>query len=135
MRTSLYQTVVPLPAFDIELRATGDYDGITVDRGYKDNFFRTSMFIIHVGTITDGTITFVMEDSDNGSSWNTADAKYMQGTLPTILAADADKVYSVGYLGPARYVRLTASVENGATGGTWGAVCINSDGRREPVTH
>lgn len=135
MRTGLYGHVVARPAFDIALRDTDTYNGTTVDRSYQNNFFRTSMFVIHTGTLTDGTVTFVMEESENDSDWTTVSAQFIQGSLPTITANDDNEIYSVGYVGSARYIRLVATVASGATGGTWGAICLNSDPRRKPVTH
>lgn len=135
MRTSLYGRVVARSAFDTALRTTNSYNGTTIDRSYQNNFFRTSMFVIQTGTLTDGSITFVMEESDNGSSWSTVEAQFIQGTLPTIAATDDNKIYEIGYVGSKRYIRLVATVAAGATGGTWGAICLNSDPRRKPVTH
>jgi hypothetical protein len=135
MRQSAYSTVVARPALAVALRPTGTYNGLTVDRAYQNNMFRSLMFSIHTGTLTDGTITFVVQESADNSLFTTADPSVVQGTSPTILATDDDKVFELGYNGGQRYVRLVATVATGATGGTWGATAVLMGARRLPAIH
>jgi len=102
--------------------------GDTVDRNDTNC---TVLFVILTATLTDGTQTFSIEDSDDGSAWGAAAAGSTLGTAVTA-ATDDDKVFELGYIGPKRYCRLKI-VGTGATGGVSGAVAIKYGGRK-PVT-
>lgn len=99
--------------------------GTTVDRG-SDNV--GVLFVILTATLTDGTQTFSIEDSDDGSSWGAAAAGSTLGTAVTT-AADDDKVFELAYVGPKRYCRIKV-VGTGATGGVSGAVAVKYGGRK-----
>jgi len=136
MRDSLYDDTVARPALAIASRtAAATVNGITVDKNYQRNQFRSVMFIVHTGTITDGTTTFAMQDSPDNTNWTAVDAQYRQGTLPVVVAANDDITYEIGYTGSQRYVRLTATLAGATTGQVLGATCIMSDPRKTPVTH
>lgn len=136
MRDSLYDSVVTRPALAIATRtANTAVNGITVDKMYQNNMFRTVMFSVFTGTLTDGSTAVTMQDSPDNSSWSTAATSDVQGTLPSITSSDDDKVYDVGYTGPQRYVRLVFTQSGATSGGTMGAIAIMSQARRTPVTH
>lgn len=134
MRDSLYDSVVVRPALAIATRtANAAVNGLSVDKSYANNFFKVVLFSIHTGTLTDGTTTITMEDSDNGSAWSAADSSYIQGTLPVIASTDDDKTYQVAYNGPKRYVRIVATQASATSGGTLGATAILGMPRRYPA--
>lgn len=135
MRIDFYGKAIALPAFTVDTRTDGTVNGTTVDRGYNANHFRATLFVIFTGTITDGEAVFKVQESDNGTDWTDVPAHFVTGTLPTVTSSDSDKIWSVGYIGSARYVRLSATVSDSTDGGTWGAVAICTDARREPVRH
>lgn len=135
MRRSVYNECVARPALAVALRATGAVNGLAVDRHYNNNAFRSAMFIIHTGTMTDGSVAITMQDSPDNSVWTAVDPAFVQGTLPTIALTDDDKTYEVGYVGGQRYVRIVATTSAGATGGTFGATCVLSGARRRPAAH
>lgn len=136
MRDSLYDDTVARSALAIATRtANTPVNGLTIDKNYQNNRFRSVMFIVQTGIITDGTTTFTMQDSDDASSWSNVNASYVQGTLPVVGSAHDDVTYEIGYTGDKRYVRLVATQAGATAGATIGAVAIMSSARKTPVTH
>lgn len=115
-------------------------------------------FVVAVGTVTDGTHTFTLEDSiDGGSTWNTVVAPYVQtpaGQSAVVTSATAAKtIKKFGYLGnpniptitaSAGYpvtnpngqtvlVRLTDTVAAGSTGGYFTAIAHLGYPHNEPA--
>lgn len=71
-------------------------------------------FVLAVGTVTDGTHTFTLEDSiDNGNTWNTVAAPYLQvpaGQSNVVTSSTAAKtIKKFGYLGNPSIPTITAS--------------------------
>jgi hypothetical protein len=137
VRRSVYNDCVARPALAISAapRTNGTVNGLTVDKMYNNNAFRSAMFIIHSGTLTDGSVAVTMQDSPDNSTWTAVDAAYVQGTLPTVASTDDDKTFEVGYVGPQRYVRIVATTSGATTGGTFGATCVLYGARRRPASH
>lgn len=135
MRDSLYDSAVTRPALPIALRTNAAVNGLSIDKNYQNNMFRVVMFSIFTGTITDGTTAITMQDSPDNSAWTAVDSSFVQGTLPSIVLTDDDKVFDIGYTGAQRYVRIVATTTGATTGGTFGAIAILSSPRRTPVTH
>ncbi len=113
---------------------TATVTGTGVDRNEDGNGYSSAMVVVFTGTITDGTHTIEVQDSDSLSSGYTAVADtYLQGAEPAIVAADDDKVYEIGYLGTKRYLRVVGTLAGTTTGGVWGAVVILGDPHTSPV--
>ena len=88
--------------------------------------YRSAMVLVHVGTVTDGTHTLSLEESDDDSTYTDVAAGDMSGSFTA--AATATKVQEVGYLGTKRYIRVKSTVTGSpATGGTYGATIIRGD--------
>lgn len=135
MRRSVYNECVARPALAQATRTNGAVNGITVDRHYNSNAFRSAMFVVQTGTLTDGSIAVTMEDSPDNSAWTAVPSASIQGTLPTIALTDDDKTFEVGYVGPQRYVRIVATTSGATSGGLFGAVCVMTGARRRPASH
>lgn len=135
MRRTAYSDGAGRPALAIATRTNGTVNGITVDRHYNNNAFRSVMFIVQSGTMTDGSVAISMQDSPDNSTWTAVDPAFVQGTLPTIALTDDDKTYDIGYTGPQRYVRLVAVTSGATTGGVFGATAYMSGARRRPAAH
>lgn len=90
-------------------------------------------FLFSSGTLTDGTYTPVIEESDTGA-WAgeetaVADADLIGTEALTAMAAtDDNKVKTIGYTGAKRYVRFTVVSASTTSGGTVGALVIKSHG-------
>jgi hypothetical protein len=109
---------------------TATATGTAVDRGG----YLSAMVVVHTGTMTDGTHTLTIEESDDNSTWSTVPAGSLQGTPPALGASDDDKVVEIGYLGGKRYIRVKSTVSGSpATGGIYDALVVLGDPRNAPV--
>lgn len=132
MRMSLYKKSKSVMAMPSGTRVNGTVDGTTVDR-YQAGAaeYRTALFVITTGTITDGSHAFAVQDSDDNVTWAAAATDTVHGSAPTVVAADDDKVFDVGYVGVKRYVRLQAVTTGATTGGVFSAAAVLHGTRRD----
>jgi hypothetical protein len=121
----LYDNVKVLPAIrpDI-LRVNGSVDGPTVDRRQGRTFYRSVMFAVMTGAITDGTHTVNVQESANGTDWTNVAAGDLRGAEPVILLANDNATYEFAYTGGAHYVRLQLITTGATTGGFVDGVCL-----------
>ena len=136
-RETLYNKVLARLSLPVALRsANTTVNGTAVDRadptgGYDG--FNSAMAVVVTGTITDGTHTVTVQDSDDGSTgWAAAAAEYTQGAA-VIASTDDNTVLEIGYTGSKRYLRLSVTTAGATTGGTFGGVIVLGDPSREPV--
>lgn len=135
-RETLYNKILARLSLTVALRsANATVNGTTVDRadptgGYDG--FNSAMAVVLTGTITDGTHTVILQDSDDGSVWNTPAAEHLQGSA-VVTAADDNAVFELGYTGSKRYLRLSVTTAGATTGGTFGGVIVLGDPSKEPV--
>lgn len=109
---------VTLPAAAYSAATT---DGTTVDRKFNES----AIVVISIGAWTDGTHTFTLEESDDDVTYTEVAASQIQGTLPTISDATTDdSAVHVGYLGSARYIRLSTAADTATTGAIFSAVVV-----------
>lgn len=127
----LYNNLQAKATLAVATRTNGTATGTAIDRALNTSMFNSVMFVIHTGTMTDGSVAVTVEESDDNTSWATATA--LQGAAPTIGTSDDDKLYEIGYLGGKRYVRLKAVTSGATSGGTFGATAILGDPRVAPV--
>ncbi|MCX4504323.1 hypothetical protein [Streptomyces anulatus] len=112
---------------------TATATGTAVDRNVGGAMFQNALVVVTTGVITDATHTITVQDSDDGTSYATVAAEYLQGTAPAIVAADDSKTYELGYLGRKRYLRVVSTVAGATTGGAVAALVVLSDPRVTPV--
>lgn len=134
MRRSLYNTcrakVSILPAVYDET-----VTGSTVDRLVDGDASRSVMFVLSVGTVTDGTHTVEVQDSPNGSDWTAVANEFLQGAEPALTSANDERVHEIGYTGHQRYVRVVSTVSGSpVTGGVYGAMVLLGWPRSMPPT-
>ncbi len=94
---------------------------------------RSAMAVIVAGTITDGTFTFELQDSDNNSSYTAVADAFLDGTEPVLEAANSDTVTVLGYKGTRKYLRVSVTSAATTTGGVVGALIVYSGAYRAPV--
>lgn len=134
MRDTLYTQALAREALpSAGARTNGTVNGTSVDTGVFGNDFRSVLLVVQTGTITDGSHAITVQDSADGSSWATADSALIQGSLPTIVAADDGAVFQFGYLANRQYVRLVATTSGATTGGVFSAVAVLYDASSTPV--
>lgn len=105
-------------------RVNGTVNGSTVDRKVGRVFFRSVMFVVMTGAITDGTHTVNVQESGNGSVWTDVAAKDLRGGEPAVALTDDNVLYETAYTGNARYVRLQLVTAGATTGGLVDAVAL-----------
>ena len=71
-------------------------------------------YVLQVGAYTDGDVTPLVEDSDNGTDFTAVADTFLLGTEAGA-ALTAAGVSKIGYIGSKRYVRLTAVTAAGST--------------------
>lgn len=121
----LYDNVKGLSAIKPDIaRVNGTVNGPTVDRKLGRTFFRSVMFVVHTGTITDGSHAVNLQESADGTTWTNVAAAQIRGGEPTILLANDDATYELAYTGGARYVRLQLVTSGATTGGFVDGVCL-----------
>lgn len=133
MRT-LYPLCLPQLALASAARTNGAANGATIDLGVYGNDFRSVLFVVTTGTVTDGTHAITLEHSNDGSSWSAVPASRRQGSLPSVVAASDDSVFDFGYVvGTEQYVRIVATTSGATTGGIFSAVAVLSAASSSPV--
>lgn len=96
--------------------------------------FHSATFFIQAGTVTDGTYTPVIQESDTSGSYSgsVADADLI-GTEAAAAVTTTGEVTKVGYIGSKRYVRLNIASTSTSTGGNVGAIAILGYASDTPV--
>jgi hypothetical protein len=134
MRSTLYTNSLVRVALTSATRTNGTVNGTTVDLGVFGNDFRSVLFVVQTGTVTDGSHAISVQDSPDGSAWAAVDAAQLQGTAPTITSTNDDTVLEVGYIpGTKQYVRLVAVTSGATTGGVFAAVAVLGEASSRPV--
>jgi len=119
--------------------ANATVNGTGVDMAGTGNFFRSAMLLVVAGGITDGTHTFVLQESDDNTSFTNVAAGDLQGTLAALSSGGGatsgpNTVQRQSYTGSKRYLRATVTTAGATTGGTFGAVILMNQGSGQPVT-
>jgi len=134
MRSTLYTNSLVRVALTSAARTNGSVNGTTVDLGVFGNDFRSVLFVVFTGTITDGSHAFSIQDSPDGSAWSAVDTASVQGTAPTVTGTGDDTVFEVGYIvGTKQFVRLVVTTSGATTGGVFGAVAVLGGASSNPV--
>jgi hypothetical protein len=92
--------------------------------------FASATVAFSVGTITDGTHTPKVQESDDNSTFTDVTAADLIGALAA-LASNVNQ--RVGYRGTKRYIRAVTTVAGATTGGVYAGVVIRGDARKQPV--
>lgn len=80
--------------------------------------FRSAVALVQYGTVTDGTWTATIEDSDDGSTgWATVVADLLGGAFTARTSANDETVEEVAYLGTKRFIRVVVTETIASTTG------------------
>lgn len=134
MKRSAYSNSTFALSLNPAAARTASADGTTVDRmqGGLHNY-RSAMLVVHTGVITDGTHAFKIQVSDDDSSWADAPAADVQGSAISAGSTTDERIYTLGYNGPARYMRAVSTVTGSpSTGGLYSAGFVLLGPRRSP---
>lgn len=82
-------------------------------------------FVLATGTVTDGTYTLSIEESDSsGSGYAAIPANRVKNDVGTIPATADDTVFHLSCLPAKRYVRLVVTAAGTTTGAIYSAVAL-----------
>lgn len=105
---------------------TSTATGSSVDlRGYDG-----ALVLVAAGTITDGTHTPKVQESDDDSTWSDVASGDLLGTLAPITSNAEQRV---AYIGAKRYIRVVVTVSGATTGGMYVAYVVRGYPARQPL--
>jgi hypothetical protein len=131
MINDLKNNVTVQNAYDAATVASdGDTNGNTIDlKGYH-----SGMFVLRVGTLTDGTYTLGIEESSDGSTWADIDSSRVIGTAVALDAANEHD--ALGFVTEKRYARMTVTAASTTSGADiTGLVVIGSPEQAKVPAH
>jgi len=133
MRRSLYKKSLSVRALIAVLRtANATVNGDTVDRWQTlAQEYRSVLFVIYSGLVTDGSWVFSIQESPDNSVWTAPPADAVHGTPPTYISTSDDLTTDVGYAGTMRYCRLVMTSTGSTTGALIGASAVLYQGQRD----
>jgi hypothetical protein len=138
VKSSLYNNVLAVQSLTAANRTNGTVNGTAVNlwsHTVGRQQFRSAMVLIQTGTVTDGTHTITVQESDDNSSFTPVADGDLQGSEPAIVSTNDNVIFEVGYHGTQQYLRVSVVTTGATTGGTLGAVILLGDARRRPVAH
>lgn len=85
--------------------------------------------VFDVGTITDGTHTPSVQESNDNTTFTDVAVSDLIGTLSNLAS---NTVQTIGYVGTKRYIRAVSTVAGATTGGVYSATVVRGLPRRAP---
>lgn len=125
MRDSMWDDTAVRVSLPPAARTTAaTVNGTAVDTRGNNNFFQQAMVVAVAGTVTDGTHTVKVQDSDDGTTgWADVPASAVQGSL-TQLASNTVQRLAIDQI-TRRYLRCVVTTGGTpTTGGVVGAVIV-----------
>lgn len=95
--------------------------------------YQSVLIAVESGTITAGTQTFRLTESDDNTTFTDVVAADLLGTAPVFIDTDDDTVKAFGYIGNKRYIKLEGVVSGTSPSGTFGAIAIFGTPLHAPV--
>lgn len=90
-----------------------------------------AVLYVQAGTITDGTHTISLQESDDNTTFTNVATPDLIGTLVVLTS---NSVQRIGYKGIKRYVRAVTTVSGATTGGVYAATIIRGGpARKKPL--
>lgn len=105
---------------------TASVNGASADlQGYDG-----ALIVIPADTITDGTHTPSLEESDDDATFTAVAAGDLEGSFAAITA---NSIQRVGYKGAKRYIRAVVTVSGATTGGKYCAAILRGYPSQQPL--
>src|SRR6187551_2242341 len=126
MREPVYTRVKTLRAVNhTAVVANGDTDGTAIGLDQSGVDFRSVMFVLMVGTRTDGTYTAVPQESANGSTgWTAVPAERLLGSAAVAAANGVGEIGVIPDPSSSPFVRLRVTATTVTTGAVISAVAL-----------
>jgi hypothetical protein len=132
---SLYDEVVVKKSLSPVARTDGTANGTAVDRGVSGGT-QEAVLLVTTGVVTDGSHAVTVQESADGSTgWANVAAANLQGSLPTVVAANDDTMFEVGVRPTLRYLRAVTTSTGSTTGGVFACSFILGRPRVQPISH
>lgn len=114
------------------ISGNGTTDGNIIDT--KD--FGSLTFFLTAGTLTDGTYTPVIKESDDPAMAGETEVAddFLIGTEADAALSVSDTVKTIGYVGHKRYVTCDIVASGVTTGGNVSATAVKGDAQDAPVS-
>lgn len=107
-----------------------DHTATANGQGIDLQGFAGSGVVFSVGTVTDGTHSPKIEESDDNSNWNDVAPADQEGMLLDLVS---DSNQRVGYKGAKRYLRAVLTVSGATLGAQAGGLVLRGIPHRTPV--
>lgn len=150
MEFDLHSRVQAIPAFtNVQIASNTTTNGLVIDSGPHvagsspgganapaSSGSNGLEYVIQTGTVTDGTYTVSLQESDTGAfagEETAVVADEILGALPAIEATDDDKCFRVGSIGKKRFQRMRITSAGVTTGARISAVAVLSHVREAAV--
>lgn len=96
--------------------------------------YGSAMAIVAFGTITDGTHTPKLQESDDNSSFSDVAAADLNGSFSAgTSGAGGSAVQRVGYIGAKQYIRVVMTVAGATTGALSSAEIVRGHAAQNPL--
>jgi len=118
---------------DVSLAQSGNRTADATGSSSDISEFHAASILINVNAYTDGSHEFVVEESDDDSTWSAVADSDLDGSEPTVDAAGDVGKHRIGYTGTQRYLRVTTTVSGTTTGADYGAYVLKGDPSQFPV--
>jgi hypothetical protein len=107
-----------------------DYTATVNGMGIDLQGYESSAVVFSVGTVTDGTHTPKIQESNDNSIWNDVPIVDQEGMLSDLVS---DTNQRVGYKGAKRYVRSVVTTSGATTGAQAASLVLRGIPHRAPV--
>ncbi|MEV5261752.1 hypothetical protein AB0L02_27395 [Streptomyces anulatus] len=130
---SLYDRTIIKVSAAPAVRTNGTVNGTAIDRAVNGGM-RDGMLVVTTGVVTDGSHAVAIQDSADGSTgWAPISAGLLQGSTPTVVAANDSTTFEVGFGETRRFVRAVVVTSGATDGGIVGCHFALSSPRYAPV--
>ena len=92
--------------------------------------YEGAIALLMVGTITDGTHTPKLQESNDNSTFTDVVAGDLEGTFAALTTGVNQ---AIGYKGRQRYIKVVVTVAGATTGGVYGALVLRGDPHQTPA--
>lgn len=130
MRQDIYNNLAPILSVAPAVLTDGTVNGSQADLARYEG----AMVIVATGTITDGSHTAILEESNtSGTGFTTVAAGDILGSVPGALTTQENTRFKFGYKGTKRFIRVSVTTTGATDGGALAAMIILGAPRSAPV--
>lgn len=130
----IYDNTVARRSVSPAVVTNGTINGAAVNLGSYGS--ESAIAVINVGTVTDGTHTTSIEESDTGTgSWSAIPVGRLTAAMPVVNVAASNTIIEIGVTPLKAFVRIVVVTTAATTGGLLSGLVICGDPGNVPVSH